>query len=50
VLQGHFVSTLSDCRHLSLAARVVQTLTTDLNIGLHANQPYADSQRRSKQV
>ncbi len=31
-------------------ARVVQTLTADLNNGLHANQPHADSQRPSKTI
>jgi hypothetical protein len=31
-------------------AGVVQTLAADLIIGLHTNQPYADSQRRSKTI
>jgi hypothetical protein len=29
---------------------VVHTLTTDLSIDLHINQPAADSQQRSKKI
>jgi hypothetical protein len=32
------------------AAHVVQTLTTDLIIRLHANQPYPDSQQRPNTI
>ena len=35
---------------IRLSAGVVQTLTDDFNIVLQANQPYADSQRRTKTI
>ena len=35
---------------ISFFSGVVQTLTADLNIGLHINQPPADNQRRSTTI